>query len=155
GVEGISASTNGTGVLGHTTSSTGVTQGVWGVSDSVNGTAVYGLATTTSGNTTAVHARNYSTTGKAIFAYATAPTGLSYGVYSKDDSTDGYAGYFRGNGPDSLYVENFGAGRAVQAVADTDTAIWGVTTSGIAGVDGWNAGASGRGVSGFASANAG
>ncbi len=37
---------------------------------------------------------------------------------------------------DAFFVTNSGSGRAIRAVASTDTAIWGVTTSGYAGVHG-------------------
>jgi len=37
---------------------------------------------------------------------------------------------------DAFFITNSGSGRAIRAVASTDTAIWGVTTSGFAGVHG-------------------
>ena len=54
-----------------------------------------------------------------------------------------------------MYVENTGGGRGLQAVAPSDTAVWGRTTTGFAGVHGANAAASGRGVYGQASDTSG
>ena len=54
-----------------------------------------------------------------------------------------------------MYVENTGGGRGLQAVAPSDTAVWGRTTTGFAGVHGTNAAASGRGVYGQASDTSG
>jgi len=56
---------------------------------------------------------------------------------------------------DVFFVTNTGSGRAVRAVASSDTAIWGVTTSGIAGVDGWNSGAAKSGTRGQTSSGSG
>ena len=53
---------------------------------------------------------------------------------------------------DAFYVTNTGGGRAIRAVAAADTAIWGVTTSGLAGVYGEstaNIGVFGRSSSGI------
>lgn len=49
-----------------------------------------------------------------------------------------------GAGTDLFYLRNSGEGRAFQAVADSDTAVWANTTSGFAGVDGRSG--SGHGV---------
>ncbi|NOZ94422.1 MAG: hypothetical protein GXP47_06760 [Acidobacteria bacterium] len=54
---------------------------------------------------------------------------------------------------DALFITNSGGGRAIRAVATSDTAIWGVTTSGLAGVHGQNT--SGRGVIGISSSESG
>lgn len=128
GVYGQSASSDGIGVAGRTTAASGGI-GVYGRSDGVGGYGVYGAAA--------------------------AVSGPSYGVYGYSTSSSGNAGFFAGSGADALYAVNEAGGRAIQAVAGSDTAIWGRTTSGLAGVDGWNAGTSGRGVSGYASAATG
>jgi hypothetical protein len=54
---------------------------------------------------------------------------------------------------DCFIVTNTGSGRAIRATAGSDTAIWGVTTSGFAGVDG--RGTSGYGVYGNSTSNHG
>jgi hypothetical protein len=59
------------------------------------------------------------------------------------------------SGADAFSVTNSGSGRAVRGVADSDTAIWGQTTSGLAGVDGWNASDGNCGTRGRTSAHSG
>lgn len=128
GVYGQSASSDGIGLAGRTTAASGG-MGMYGRSDGVGGNGVYGAAVTASG--------------------------INYGVHGYSNSSGGYAGFFEGAGADALYVQNYATGRAIQATASNDTAIWGKSDSGLAGVDGWNAGPSGRGVSGYASAASG
>jgi hypothetical protein len=108
GLYAQSASSNGIGLAGRTTASTGG-MGVYGRSDGAGGYGVYGAAAATRG---------------------------PYGVYGYSASSGGYAGYFTGVGPDALYVENGGGGRAIQVHALNDTAVWTRTTTAMAGVDG-------------------
>mgnify|MGYP001263590322 CR=1 FL=1 len=128
GVYGQSASSDGIGLAGRTTATAGG-MGVYGRSDGVGGYGVYGAAAGTSGE--------------------------NYGVYGYSASSGGYAGFFSGSGADAVRVQNGGSGRAIQAYAVNDTAVWGRTDNGLAGVDGWNSSATGRGVSGYASSTTG
>jgi predicted NAD-dependent protein-ADP-ribosyltransferase YbiA (DUF1768 family) len=86
-----------------------------------------------------------SETGTGVFGTATAASGLNRGIWGHTNSPDGYAGYFEGRvfvsgstgeGYDLLYLSNSGSGRAILAEAQSNTAIWGVTNTGFAGVDG-------------------
>jgi hypothetical protein len=90
-----------------------------------------------------------------VYGIAQAASGTTYGVYGQSNSTTGYAGYFAGYGADSLYVANEASGRAIQAYSSNDTAIWGRTDMGLAGVDGRAAGSTGRGVYGYATSTTG
>ncbi len=128
GLVAQSASSDGIGLAGRTTASSGG-MGVYGRSDGVGGSGVYGAAA--------------------------AASGLTYGVQGYSASSGGYAGFFTGSGPEAVYVQNSAGGRGIQAYAPADTAIWGRTDSGLAGVDGWNTSAAGRGVSGYASSASG
>lgn len=56
-------------------------------------------------------------------------------------------------GSDAAVIQHTGAGRGLQVVAGSDTAIWGITTSGFAAIDGRSV--STRGVYGWANANSG
>ncbi|HOU02856.1 MAG TPA: hypothetical protein PLL94_12665 [Bacteroidales bacterium] len=136
GVSGTSHSSTGYGVYGKTSSATGKNYGVYGESISVSGYGVYGRASTA--------------------------TGTNYGVYGETVSPDGYAGYFKGRfyetgsttgNTDLFYVTNTGTGRAIHAVAASNTPIYGSSTSGYAAVDGRNT--SGIGVSGHSATNYG
>jgi len=60
-----------------------------------------------------------------------------------------------GSGGDALLVTNTGTGRGATINAQTGTALWANTTSGMAGVDARNANPSGMGVYGLASASTG
>jgi hypothetical protein len=128
GAYGQSASSDGIGLVGRTTASAGG-MGVYGRSDGVGGYGVYGAAAGSSGE--------------------------NYGVFGYSASSGGYAGYFSGSGADAVRVQNGGSGRGIQAYALNDTAVWARTDNGLAGVDGWNSSATGRGVSGYASAATG
>ena len=97
-----------------------------------------------------------ASSGYGLYGIATAsPSGVTYGVYAQSNSANGYGGYFIGYGADAMYVENSGSGRALQAVASNDTAVWARTDTGIAGVDGRAAGSTGRGVYGYATSTSG
>ncbi len=134
--------------LEHTAGS-GFTYGLYAQSASDSGVGVYGRSTAASGGM-AVYGRSDGVGGYGLYGATVPGSGNSVAVYGYGASSGGNAGAFQGNGPDALYAENLGSGRAIQAVASGDTAIWGRTTGGIAGVDGWNSGATGSGVSGYA-----
>lgn len=150
-----SDSTGGIGVYGRASAGSGSTVGGRFRSDSVAGYGVIADTTATSGTTYGGRFESASTSGRGVYGYASASSGTTYGVYGEGNSPTGYAGYFLGSGGDALYVENSASGRAVRAVSTADTALWALTTSGVAGVDGRNAGATGRGVYGYATAPTG
>ena len=139
--------------LEHTAAS-GFTYGLVAQSASSDGIGVYGRATAASGGTMGVYGRSDSVGGTGVYGAATG-SGVSYGVQGYSASSSGYAGYFTGSGSDAVYVANSLGGRGIQAYAPNDTAIWGRTNSGLAGVDGWTTGSAGRGVSGYASSASG
>ncbi len=155
GMVGQSNSSSGVGVQGHAASATGTTYGVWGHSLSTSGTGVWGTAASTTGTTFGVYGQSSSGQGYGVYGVNWANTGSAVGVYGRSLSTGGYAGYFSGKGSDAMFVENTGSGRGLQVEALTDTAIWAVTDSGLAGVDGRTDSATGRGVYGYATAATG
>ncbi|MBK7199519.1 hypothetical protein [Candidatus Amarolinea dominans] len=148
-------SPSGRGVYGWANAATGFAYGVHGRSDSDNGVGVSGRTTAANGFTIGVYGHSESIGGYGVYGAASAGSGASIGVYGYSTSGAGYAGLFEGNGADALFVQNYASGRAIQAVAATDTAVWAKTSSGLAGIDGWNSSATGRGVSGYASAATG
>jgi hypothetical protein len=137
------------------TAGSGFTNGVYAQSASSDGIGVVGRATAASGSTIGVYGRSDSAGGSGVYGAAVNAGGINYGVYGYSSSSAGQAGHFEGGGADALYAQNYGNGRAVQAYAPNDTAIWGRTANGLAGVDGWNSSTAGRGVSGFANAATG
>lgn len=155
GVVGETESTTGAGVQGYASTATGINYGVWGMSLSTAGTGVLGQASAATGATFGVYGQSSSDQGYGVYGVTWASTGVTYGVYGRSLSTSGYAGYFTGKGPDAVYIENTGTGRGIQVDAEADTAIWGTTQAGIAGVDGRAAGSTGRGVYGYATATTG
>jgi hypothetical protein len=138
-VYGQSASTNGTGVSGVATATSGITSGVQGSSSSPNGSGVSGIntatggagvggqATATSGYTSGVYGQSASTNGTGVTGNATATSGPTSGVYGQNASTNG-------NG-----------------VNGTATATSGYTN----GVYGRSASSTGHGLYGYASATSG
>ncbi len=151
----LSDSTGGIGVWGHARAGSGSTVGGRFRSDSAAGYGVFADTPATSGTTYGGRFESASTGGRGVYGYASASSGTTYGVYGESMSSSGYAGYFVGSGSDALYVQNASTGRGAQVVATNDTALWALTTSGVAGVDGRNASATGRGVYGYATASTG
>jgi hypothetical protein len=96
-----------------------------------------------------------STTGSgaALSGYT---TGSGAGVHGRTDGS-GHAGRFEitnaANSNDVLYVTTSGTGRTIHAIAESNTAIWGRTTTGFAGVDGRSN--SGYGLHGLSESNYG
>jgi hypothetical protein len=173
----IASPDGGRGVIGVASAASGGTIGVEGQSNSSDGTGVYGQATASSGATVGVfgQSRSSSSNGVGVYGQASHPFGAATGVYgvsvgpngmgghfkghdalfAESYSHNGTAGHFDGMGADALLVQNIASGRAIQAYAPGDTAVWAKTNSGFAGVDAWNSSTSGRGVSGWASAATG
>ncbi|MFZ1238418.1 MAG: hypothetical protein WAV66_03650, partial [Anaerolineae bacterium] len=124
GMYGQSASTDGRGVYGRATATSGATYGMFGLSASSGGRGVYGLASSASGTTYGVHGQASSPDGRGVYGYAPSTSGSTFGVYGQSASTDG---------------------RGVYGLA---TATSGTTT----GLYGWSDSGNGRGVFGYAAA---
>ena len=138
------------------TATSGVAYGGHFLSSSTSGYGVFGIATATTGINYGVAGRSDSVSGRGVAGVTTATTGINYGVYGQSESSQGYAGYFVGRGPEAVYIANTGSGRGLQVVASADTAIWGSTGTGFAGVDGRSGRADGGvGVFGWATATTG
>ena len=90
GVFGESASTNGVGVLGTASADTGTTWGVGGYSASDAGIGVYGEATSTTGKTYGVQGTTASEDGVGVEGEATSTTGVTYGLAGTTASDAGY-----------------------------------------------------------------
>ena len=138
--------------LEHTAAG-GFTYGLYSQSASSEGIGLYGMATAASGGM-GVYGRSNGAGGSGVYGAAVNAGGNNFGIYGYSSSA-GQAGHFEGGGADALYVQNYAGGRAIQAYAPSDTAVWAKTDTGLAGVDGWNGNATGRGVSGYASAASG
>ncbi len=76
--------------------------------------------------------------GTGVYGEATAASGTTYGIRGYSASPGGNAGNFSGPNSDTVYVLNTGAGRGMQVVSNSDTAIWATTSTGLAGIDGRN-----------------
>lgn len=157
GIHGECGSDAGAGIKGRAYNNTGANYGVFGESESESGYGVYGKSPKYG-----VFGESASEGGYGVYGKAASATGTNYGVYGETASPDGYAGYFKGRfyekgsttgNTDLFYVTNTGTGRAIHAVAASNTAVWGASTSGYAGVDGRNT--SGIGVSGQSDTNYG
>jgi hypothetical protein len=94
------SSSDGVGLVGHSSATTGMTYGVYGTSSSPSGAGVVGWAIATSGGATGVVGRSDSQTGRGVYGYNSATSGATYGVFGYVYSPDGYAGSFTsaGNG---------------------------------------------------------
>ncbi|MEJ5250286.1 MAG: hypothetical protein HPY54_04025 [Chthonomonadetes bacterium] len=130
GVWGQSASTEGTGVFGLVTSSTGHTFGLLGQSDSTSGTGVLGLATAAGGITYGVIGQSNSDSGIGVFGYAIATTGGTTGLYGQSDSSSGrgVVGYATATGGITYGVLGITSSSASAAVG-----VYGTAPSGGAG----------------------
>jgi hypothetical protein len=157
GVQGMATNTGSIGVFGK-----GSVNGVYGEASASTGKGINGYVTSETGVTYGIYGMSMSVSGYGVYGKAASETGTNYGVYGESASANGYAGYFKGRfyetgsttgNTDLFYVTNTGTGRAIHAVAAGNTAVWGASTSGYAGVDGRNS--SGIGVSGHSDTNYG
>ena len=89
GLFGQSASTGGKGVFGATTAASGVNYGVWGQSVSSDGQGVRGVASSTTGTTYGLSGLSASTSGTGVLGSAIAATGSTYGVLGQSASNAG------------------------------------------------------------------
>jgi hypothetical protein len=70
--------------------------GVYSTAASTQGRGVTGIASATTGTTYGMWAQSNSNTGRALYGLAQASTGTNYGIFAATNSADGYAGYFSG-----------------------------------------------------------
>ena len=101
-LRGTTSQTDGRGVVGLATATSGYSFGVYGESSSTYGRGVVGLATATSGDSFGVFGESSSTIGRGVVGLATATSGDNCGVYAKSDSPDG----------DAVFAWNSAGGRA-------------------------------------------
>ena len=89
GVYGQNASTGGRGVTGLSLASSGFSYGVYGESASSQGAGVFGVVTAASGINQGVYGQAASVNGRGVYGHALATTGLNYGVFGRTESADG------------------------------------------------------------------
>ncbi len=123
--------------------------------DGSSSTAMLAYVGATSGSTIGLQAETWSPSGTAIMAFAQQNSGATYAIHAVGYSPAGNAGFFEGPGADTVYINNTGSGRGLHVTSASDTAVWGVTNTGFAGVDGRTGLSTGRGVSGSATATSG
>jgi len=176
GVSGGTSSTEGTGVYGEASSTSGeahggqfrsrspsgyglyaineadngTAYGIYGKTESTGGIAVYGVADATSGTTYGGWFKSVSPSGRAVYGEATGTWGVNHGIYGRNYSTDGrgVSGW-----ASATTGENYGG--AFSSASNTGTGVFGsaYSTSGYPGGDGVRGetnGTSGRGVAGIA-----
>jgi len=93
GVLGQTASASGYGVHGWATNPTGSNSGVYGLSWSDSGTGMFGEASSTSGSTFGVHGWSLSDGGTGVYGHASSYSGNTEGVYGRADSDTGIGVY--------------------------------------------------------------
>jgi hypothetical protein len=120
GVYGHSISSQGRGVLGVAPDTgSGYTKGVQGLASSTNGIGVDGRATATTGATEGVYGHSDSNAGKGVAGYAPSTTGVNYGVWGRNMSPDGYGVFGTGPGV-GVYAESTGSKPALKTSGDAD-----------------------------------
>ena len=82
------------GVRGEATATTGITAGVLGISAATDGVGVVGASLATSGETIGIVGLSQSVDGAGVVAQATATTGITTGLEAIVFSPDGTAGHF-------------------------------------------------------------
>ncbi len=157
GGTGVRAIGNAYGVFASSAGGPGVLSqgGTVGVSATGGSMGISALANTASGLTYGGRFESLSPDGRGVFGYASSASGVSFGIQGLSNSSQGYAGHFTGVGPDAVSITNTGTGRGATVVSASDTAIWGLTTSGFAGIDGRNASATGYALFGRATSTSG
>ncbi len=92
GAMGEATNSNGVGVYGLASSTSGTATGVVGRSLSPDGTGVYGYASATAnGDAWGVFGQSDSPTGRGVYGWAKSPTGANFGVLGQSGSEKGYA----------------------------------------------------------------
>lgn len=147
---GVSGQGTSVGVDG-VASGPGTTYGGYFQNLSASGAAVFA----SSGLANGVHAVSSGTNRAGLLAENTSASGSTIGVHGRVTSTSGRAGFFEGPGADTVRINNTGSGRGLRVDSPSDTGIWVTTNTGFAALDGRNAGTSGIGVFGNATATSG
>ncbi|MBN1425481.1 hypothetical protein JXA88_13085 [Candidatus Fermentibacteria bacterium] len=96
GVRGENLSPIGMGVLGESTGTAGICDGVWGISHSPAGWGVYGWCQATTGAGTGVNGETDTPSGAGVVGHAWASTGDAVGVVGITQSPSGYGVYYVG-----------------------------------------------------------
>jgi hypothetical protein len=153
-VWGETAGTNGIGVQGTATATTGYAYGGLFRSASTDARGVHGEATATTGLAIGGRFGSASTAGRGVFSTASATTGLNQGVWGESFSTSGtgvygiatstsgfnFGGQFESNSPD---------GRAVRAINNATSGLAvaaRVATGSPAGISIWSTASASSGV---------
>ena len=155
GVHGVSNSSQGCGVFGQATSTSGVTYGGWFQNASASGSGLIGVAFASSGDSSGIYGESGSTNGAGVNGYASAASGATYGGKFHSRSAQGFGAFISGVGPDAMRVENIGSGRGMLVNALSDTAIWAITNTGLAGLDARNSNPTGFAMFGVANSTSG
>ena len=149
----LSSSTS--AITAESLASTGTVYAGEFTSHSNAGAAVRGHASSQTGNIYGGEFVCSSTSGSGVFGVSNAVNGSAVAGSFLGFSPSGHAGSFQSPGADAVYIENTGTGRGLRVVAPSDTAIWGLSTTGFAGIQGQNASSTGLAVYGFASSSSG
>lgn len=117
-VEGISSHFSGAGIIGRSTSITGLTYGGLFTNTSPEGRGVFAETTATSGLAIAGEFRSSSSIGRGVVGWAMSPTGLTYGLVGQSDSDSGvgisgYASSPSGATQGGRFISNSTSGRGV------------------------------------------
>ncbi len=118
GVQGLSWSSNGTGVVGRAYAPSGGTHGVYGQSDSIGGSGVVGWASNGEGTNYGGYFQVASADGTGVFAFHDSGSGTAPAVMARNDSASSYAysihGRLNNTSPGSMSAgvcgENLGTG---------------------------------------------
>lgn len=102
------------GIFGRTSSTGGITYGVWGESASTQGRGLFGKATATSGLTYGVLGQSMSSTGRGMYGLNLHATGQTHGGYFESASIVGTGLHGRSSAAT-------GTGKAVSGHAVSDT----------------------------------
>ncbi|HRI43768.1 MAG TPA: hypothetical protein PLL78_13520 [Fimbriimonadaceae bacterium] len=148
---GVTGHGSSVGVDGVASGTSGSTYGGHFQNNSTSGAAVLG----TSGLAIGVHGASSATNRAGVLAENTAASGSTIGIHGRVTSTSGLAGLFESPGTDAVRINNTGSGRGLRVDSPSDTGIWVTTNTGFAALDGRNAGTSGIGVFGNATATSG
>jgi hypothetical protein len=120
GVRGGSTSSNGVGVFGEVTASTGPTYAVLGHTHSSAGTALFGFAIGTTGTTYGVQGVSDSTGGRGVYGHALANTGGTHGVLGETDSA---GNFFVTSGVTGQALSTTGVNFGVRGVAASSAGV--------------------------------
>ncbi|MBV6457820.1 MAG: hypothetical protein HONBIEJF_00940 [Fimbriimonadaceae bacterium] len=131
GVLGVNASTQGRGVLGFASSSTGSNYGLYGETLSNAGTAIFGISSHSTGAGIGVHGRVSGSSGRAVQGVASNINGSSIGGYFESFGNVGWGVVARAPryGVDAVATGELGRAVNGWATSITGAAIGGLFTS--------------------------